>query len=207
MTDGNRNLLQITKVQKRYRGRTVLSIDSFALAEGDKINLQGRNGSGKSTFLRLLAGISAPTSGQLGATDAFRHLTVGYVPQAGGLYEDMTLRQNLAIFSRLYCNRPPLENDEILAEAGLARFLDVPVGVLSGGFQKLAALTCALAGRPNALLLDEPTVDLDKQHARQIHDILEKLVSTLSFIVVSSHDAPVFPFLARNVVLIDGHIV
>jgi len=206
MTNNDQHLLRLVGVRKEYKGRTVLSIGSFLLARGDKISLEGPNGSGKSTFLRLLAGVSTPTNGLIERTDDFNLLRIGFVPQGGGLYDDMTLRENLSIFTRIHGVRIPIEKLEFVEKVGLTPFLDVPVGILSGGFQQLAALACALAGNPNALLLDEPTTDLDRQHAQQIQDTVAALSPTLTFIVISTHDAPKFPFLNRSVTISNGSV-
>ncbi len=199
-------LIIMKNVEKRYGRRLVLVIDDFTISSGDRVLLLGRNGSGKSTLLRLLAGISRPSSGKLARP---RQVTIGYAPQAGGLYPDMTLRDNLAIFHRLYGGKSAerLVAHQFIGDTGLGPLIDVQVGELSGGFRKLAALACVLASStPEALLLDEPTADLDEKHASLVIDVLQRESAKLAFLVVSSHPTHGLDFLKRRVFIENGRI-
>src|SRR5258708_17058482 len=89
-------LIRLNDVQKWYGARRGLAIDEFVINGGDNVLLIGANGSGKSTLLRVVAGITLPTSGTVDRT-ALARITIAYVPQGGGLYGDMTLRENLTI--------------------------------------------------------------------------------------------------------------
>src|SRR5215470_1831531 len=119
-------LLRMADVEKQYGDRKVLSVRDFALAAGDRILLMGANGSGKSTLLRIIAGVTLISRGRLERSPELARMVIGYVPQAGGLYGDMTLRQNLAVFSRLYGTQPgrPAEDTWFVRDTSLASFID-----------------------------------------------------------------------------------
>jgi ABC-type multidrug transport system ATPase subunit len=204
-----RILLRMARVEKRYGRRKVLAIDDFQLAAGDRILLTGANGSGKSTLLRVLAGVTPISRGELHRSPDLSQMVVGYVPQSGGLYSDMTLRQNLAIFSRMYDTQPgrPAEDVWFVRDTVLRSFIDIRVGEFSGGMHQLATFACVISAGPHALLLDEPTSELDSVHAGQIHDCLALLCQGVEFIILSSHEARDFNFITRRLVMEDGRIV
>lgn len=202
-------LLRMTNVEKRYGKRRVLSVEDFELADGDHILLSGANGSGKSTLLRVIANLTPISRGSIARSAALVNMVVGFVPQAGGLYGDMTLRQNLAVYAKMYDTQParPAEDIWLVRDTSLRSFIDVPVGVMSGGIHQLAAFACVLAAGPHALLLDEPASELDATHSAQIYDCLSQIRDSLNFIVVSSHESRRFDFVNRHVTMKDGSIV
>jgi ABC-2 type transport system ATP-binding protein len=180
MTSGQR-MLEIDSAEKRYGRRMALHIDHFALTEGDRVLLK------------------------ITRSPAMRQLKIGYLPQSGGMYGDMTLRENLEIFCRLFnvtWNESRV-NGMHFTDA-LQPVWDLPVAQLSGGTQKLAGLACILAIEPDALLLDEPASDLDPEHAKEFYILLAGLCQTLKFVVVSTHDTRGLDFFHRTLVLKDG---
>jgi ABC-type multidrug transport system ATPase subunit len=198
MTKG---LITLENVVKWYGRQLVVIVDNLIIRSDDRILLLGRNGSGKSTLLRILAGIARPSSGVITKSQP---MTVGFVPQLGGLYGDMTLRQNLWVFQKAFSTRgtEKLVGKEFLEDAGLGASMDVPVSKLSIGFRKMAALGCVLAAPGvEALLLDEPMADLDTAHKEQVKFTLER--TKLQFLVVSAHDTGTIDF-ERHLVLEDG---
>lgn len=198
----------MTNVEKSYGARKAVAVDGFTLSTGDHILLVGANGSGKSTFLRIVAGVTPISRGVMQRSPELSQMVVGYVPQSGGIYADMTLRQNLAIFSHMYATQPsrPAEELWLVRDTSLSSFIDVPVGEMSGGIQQLASFACVLSGGPHALLLDEPTSELDPTHARQIFECLELLRGALAFLIVSSHESRDTSFLNRKIVMTNGRI-
>jgi ABC-2 type transport system ATP-binding protein len=204
MSDGA--LITMHNVRKRYGDRLVLTIDNFSVCPGDRILLVGRNGSGKSTLLRLLAGISLPSSGKLRRSEM---VTVGYVPQVGGLYSDMTVRQNLAIYDGLAGGKSAETSvaRRFVEYLGLGTLMDLQVSQLSGGFRRLAALACVLdSSTTSALVLDEPIAGLDEKHAGLVLDALHRESSKRPFMIVSGHSADSLDFLERRIFMEAGRI-
>jgi ABC-type multidrug transport system ATPase subunit len=202
-------LLGLYGVEKRYGRRQALAIDRLEVAAGDRILLSGTNGSGKSTLLRILAGVSVISRGRIERAAEFRNMVIGYVPQLGGLYADMTLRQNLHIYARMYDTQPIRQPEELwlIRDTSLRSFVDVPVGAMSGGIHQLAAFACVLSAGPHALLLDEPASELDAANATLIYDCLASVRQSLAFLIVSSHENRSYDFVTRQIVMKDGCIL
>lgn len=201
-------LLRLENVEKQYGTRKVLAVQECKLSTGDRIQLSGANGSGKSTLLRVIAGVTPVSRGRVHRSPEINRMVVGYVPQTGGLYGDMTLRQNLAIYSRIYATQPsrPAEESWFIRDTSLVSFLDVPVSDMSGGIRRLASFACVLSAGPHALLLDEPASELDIDHARQIYGCLEMLRDAMSFMIVSTHEPGKLNFLNREILMVKGEI-
>jgi ABC-type multidrug transport system ATPase subunit len=200
-------LLTLRDVKKRYGKRLVLQIDAFDIVKGTSILLTGANGSGKSTFLRILAGISTISEGRIDRSEAFRAMRIGFVPQIGGLYEDLTLRQNLEVFRTIYGTKDWSFVEGWLSENGpLGEAMEIPVGRLSRGIRQLATIGCALSTRPDGLLLDEPVSDLDVTHQEQVYDLLSRIAGKLAFLVVSTHDTRGLEFLEQRVSIREGKL-
>lgn len=158
-------------VSKAFAGHPALRNISVALPAGGIIGLVGPDGAGKSTLLRLLAGLLVAEQGVVRVFgldpvkdgDALR-LRLGYMPQQFGLYEDLSVLENLTLYADL---RNVLEPERstlfarLLDFTDLARFTARPAGKLSGGMKQKLGLACALLGHPEVLLLDEPGVGVD----------------------------------------------
>lgn len=125
-------------------------------------------------------------------------MRICYVAQAGGLYQNLTLLENARAFSYLMgCDIPSdLGKQWYIDELGLGRFIHTKTAELSGGFQRLAAIACALAAQPQGLFLDEPLGGVDPDHTIQL---LSRLVlsSRLEFLVLTDHTATRFSFADR----------
>ena len=159
---------------------------SFEVRAGEIFGLVGPDGAGKTTTLRLLAGIMPPDQGTARVADfdvvrhpenAKRHLS--YMPQRFGLYEDLTVDENIRFYADLFgVNRA--ERDErstlLLQAAGMKEFRRRLAGKLSGGMKQKLGLVCALIHRPNVILLDEPTTGVDPASRRDFWRILYELV-------------------------------
>jgi ABC-type multidrug transport system ATPase subunit len=201
-------LFHLLGAEKRYGARTVLRIEEFVLAPKDCVLVLGENGSGKSTLFRVLAGISKLSRGQIRRSASGEALRIGFLPQAGGVYEDMTLRQNVSIYCNLY-GAPTVDRIEehwFVKDTALASLVDVPVATLSGGTKRLATLACIFSAMPNALLLDEPTSELDSIHSRHVYEGLERLIGGLELLMLSTHDERAYPFVTRTVTMKGGRI-
>ncbi len=174
---------------KRFGSLTALRDVDLAVPPGMTFGLIGPGGSGKSTLIRLILGLLAPTTGRVRVLGqepgpgVMRH--VGYMPQSAALYQELTVRENVSFFAALYGQARPL--DEALALVELADRADSPVNTLSGGMRQRASLACALVHRPQLLLLDEPTVGIDPRMRRAFWHHFEQLNDEGVTIIVSSH--------------------
>ena len=172
---------------------------SFAVAQGGVTALVGPDGAGKTTLLRIVAGLMAADAGTIRMEG--RDITagreraaesVGYMPQKFGLYEDLTVRENLDLYADLR-GLAPDEREEryanLLAMAGLEPFRDRLAGKLSGGMKQKLGLICTLVFPPKLLLLDEPTVGVDPLSRRELWQMLATLTkeSGMSVVVSTSY--------------------
>jgi len=172
------------------------ALDGFDLdvRTGEILGLVGPNGAGKTTFIRVVAGLLAPDEGEVevlgrrpGRATAAE---VGYMTQAAALYEDLSLRENLGFFGRVYglTKAGVAERTaELVALVHLDGDEDRPVRTLSGGQRQLANLTCAMVHDPALLLLDEPTVGIDPVLRRSLWDRFGALRDEGRTLLVTTH--------------------
>jgi ABC-2 type transport system ATP-binding protein len=168
----------------------------LSIRPGELFGLVGPDGAGKTTTLRLLAGLLHITAGSamIAGYDLARHTesikpTIGYMAQRFSLYGELTVLENLAFFSELYgVKRSVLEQrtERLLQFAGLTHFKARRTEHLSGGMKKKLALACTLIHEPPILLLDEPTTGVDPVSRREFWDILTELHIEGTTIVVST---------------------
>lgn len=173
-------------LRKAFGPRWALRGVTLSVKRGEAFGLVGPDGAGKTTLMRLLVGIMDPDAGEarvLGyetvrqSEELKEH--IGYMPQRFGLYDDLTVRENLLFYFDLY-GVPRRVREErlpgLLAFAGLAPFQDRLAGQLSGGMRQKLGLICALCHRPRVLFLDEPTFGVDPVSRREFWEILQCLL-------------------------------
>jgi ABC-2 type transport system ATP-binding protein len=192
-------------------GRRVLHGIDCTVRTGTVTGLLGPNGGGKSTLMRCIVGVQRTAGGTvtvLGrpAGSAPLRRRVGYVTQAPSVYADLTGRQNARYFAALQ-GVPAASADSALAEVGLADKADDLVGQLSGGQRARVSLACALLGRPELLVLDEPTVGLDPVLRRDLWTLFHELVAAGATLLVSSHVMDEAGRCERLLLLRDGWII
>jgi ABC-2 type transport system ATP-binding protein len=160
----------------------LVAVDGLDLTvpRGDVLCLLGANGSGKTTTIRMLCGLLPPTAGgaMVAGIDVVQdpdgvRRKIGYMSQRFGLYDDLTVIENLTFYSSLYGLRGAAQKArlaEVVEELGLGKRLDQFTGQLSGGWRQRVSLGCAIAHRPEILFLDEPTAGVDPAARRLFWD-------------------------------------
>jgi ABC-2 type transport system ATP-binding protein len=172
-------------------GKLVLPEVSLEVRPDAVTGLLGPSGSGKSTLMRAIVGVQIVESGEvtvLGrpAGSPENRSRVGYVTQAPSVYGDLTVRENLRYFARILAVPDERVDDEI-ATVDLGRHADQVVRTLSGGERSRVSLASALLGRPELLILDEPTVGLDPVLRRDLWRTFQGLADAGTTLLVSSH--------------------
>jgi ABC-2 type transport system ATP-binding protein len=163
-------LLAARAAARRYGSQVALGPTDFELADGEAVALLGPNGAGKSTLLALLAGALEPSEGRIERREGVR---VGWAPQRVGQYARLSPRENLELFARLESDERPEQAAERLLDEFELPGNGALAGDLSVGNRQRLNLAIALLGRPDALLLDEPTAALDPDQRHRLWDRLE----------------------------------
>ena len=188
--------LRTDNLTKHFGALTAVNGLTLTVAPGELFGLIGSDGAGKTTTLRMLAGIMDPTDGEAWVLD--RHTVreagaiaedIGYMSQRFGLYSDLTVQENLNFFADLH-SLPQRVRDEqverLLAFSNLAPFNKRLAGNLSGGMKQKLGLACALIHTPRVLLLDEPTNGVDPVSRRDFWRILYRLLAEGVTILVAT---------------------
>ncbi|GAB7037801.1 MULTISPECIES: ABC transporter ATP-binding protein [Catenuloplanes] len=187
MTDA----ITITDLVVERGRRRVLHGLSCAIPRGLVTGLLGPSGSGKTTLLRAIVGVQVVRGGTVtvlgepAGSASLRH-RIGYMTQAPSVYTDLTVRENARYFAALH-GRPATEADEAVDAVGLAGARGQLVGTLSGGQRNRASLACAIVGRPDLLVLDEPTVGLDPVLRADLWATFHEMAGRGTTLLVSSH--------------------
>jgi pyoluteorin transport system ATP-binding protein len=189
---------QVRKSFRRETGESVLALDdiSFSLGRGELTALVGPDGAGKTTLLRLLTGLMTADSGVVSVLgiDAAKdpqaiQSRISYMPQRFGLYEDLSVRENLDLYADLHgvtAEDRRSQYAQLMAMTGLESFQERLAGQLSGGMKQKLGLACTLVRSPELLLLDEPTVGVDPLSRRELWEIIRQLVKQGLTVFLSS---------------------
>lgn len=187
--------IDVHGLTKRYGGRTVVDHVDLQLERGRICGFLGPNGSGKTTTIRMLCGLLKADEGRgtclgldiaKGGAEIKRQ--VGYMTQKFGLYEDLSIRENLDFVARLFeLPERRAAVDRALADLGLVERQQQLAGALSGGWKQRLALAACLLHAPQLLLLDEPTAGVDPKARREFWDHIHRLAEDGITVLVSTH--------------------
>lgn len=205
-------MIQVDKLTKYYGAKRVLNRLAFRVEAGEIVGLVGKNGTGKSTALRILSGQLLPTSGRVRIDgisvpdnpQAVRE-RIGYLPEVPPLYREMTVRAYLAFVGRL--RRIPRRElagsmQKVSEDTGLTDVMDERLGDLSKGYQQRAGIAQAIIHQPAVIMLDEPMAGLDPLQIVQIRDLIVSLRGQHT-VLFSSHILSEITNVCDRVILID----
>ncbi|HET9642126.1 MAG TPA: ABC transporter ATP-binding protein [Burkholderiaceae bacterium] len=195
MTAGSPFAIDVQGLTKRFDGRTVVDHLSMQVQRGEIYGFLGPNGSGKTTSIRMMCGLLTPDegSGHTLGLDVVREAyaikrRVGYMTQRFGLYEDLSIRENLDFIARVYeMDRRRERVDGALRRLGLATRQRQLAGRLSGGWKQRLALAACMLHEPELLLLDEPTAGVDPGARRDFWNEIHALAARGITVLVSTH--------------------
>jgi ABC-2 type transport system ATP-binding protein len=213
-------IIHIEKLTKRYphaHEQALRGLD-LSVRQGEFFGLLGPNGSGKTTTISILCGLIPLTSGHVtiaghsipGHLNAIKPL-IGLVPQEIALYPNLTFKENLQFFGRLYGlggMRLKQQIAECVEIAGLNSFANKMIKTYSGGMKRRANLAAGLLHQPSILFLDEPTVNVDPQSRNVIFDILQQINQAGTTIIYTTHYLEEAQQFCDRVAIMDqGHIL
>ncbi len=202
--------LEARNLVKQYPGVTAVDGVSFTVAEGRCFGLLGPNGAGKTTTVEIIEGVMTATSGEVWyrgepAGTRFRE-EVGIQFQATALQDYITVRETLEMFSRLYDRRADI--NAIIDECSLTELLDRDNRKLSGGQRQRLFLAVALVNRPRLVFLDEPTTGLDPQARRNFWDLVKRIRTQGTTVILTTHYMDEAQILCDEIAIMDrGRII
>ncbi len=215
----NDTLVDVSVLQKRYGEKVAIDGFDLALIKGEIYGLLGANGGGKTTCLRMLAGLLQPDGGfgsvlgyGLGSNDkcAFEYMRhrIGYMAQKHSLYDTLTVCENLKFRAEIYGLQNITEAVESVLETfDLKAFFQKKAKELSGGWARRLQLAAALIHKPDLVLLDEPTTGLDAHAKAEVWHYIGKLASMGVGVIVSTHDLMEAQRCNRASFFVDGSVV
>ncbi len=203
-------MLSVKKVSKCFKDKLIINCISFDIEGGEIVSLLGSNGSGKTTTMKLLAGLLLKDKGDILLDDQpLQYKDVGYLPEERSLYYDCTVNQQLDLLASL----AKIENKEQLIEYYLKRVnlldkQDIQISSLSKGNQQKVAMISSLIKPSKILLLDEPFTGLDKDNIHLFESLILEYITQKRIIILSSHIYdPINQYCNRFLLIREGEIV
>jgi len=217
-------ILEVKNLTKEYiqgdEVTRVLDDVNLSVTKGEFIIITGRSGSGKTTLLNIMAGLTFPSSGKVlfsgqdifSLTDkelsAFRNSKIGFIPQISSVLSNLTVLDNvrLPFFLMKRQGDPTDEAMKILGMLGIEKLAEKLPKRLSGGQLKRVAIARAMINKPDFILADEPTSDLDDQTAMEIIKVFTELAGNGTGIIMITHDLEILGHANKQYNLIGGHL-
>jgi ABC-2 type transport system ATP-binding protein len=208
--------IKVENLTKRFGDFTAVDAISFEVSKGEIFGFLGANGAGKTTAMRMLCGLSKPTSGSgtVAGFDIARQAeqvkrNIGYMSQRFSLYEDLKVWENLRLFGGIYGMKPARiaeKTDHMLAELGFEAERDTLVKALPLGWKQKLAFSVAIFHEPRVVFLDEPTGGVDPVTRRQFWELIYAAAGRGITVFVTTHYMDEAEYCDRISMMVDGRI-
>ncbi len=207
------NMLTVKDLRKSFKDFQAVKGVSFSVEKGESFGLLGPNGAGKSTIINMITGLYSPTSGFITVKDIDviknakqAQKWIGVVPQDIALYQEMSAKENLKFWGRMYgLSGKALDKkvDEVLELIGLTDRAKGKIDTFSGGMKRRVNIGAAILHQPDLLIMDEPTVGIDPQSRQHILDTIKNLNQQGMTIIYTSHYMEEVEYLCERIGIID----
>lgn len=212
----NKPIIQVENLVKKFGDFVANDHLNFDVYEGEIFGFLGANGAGKTTAIRILCGLSKPTSGNLNVAgfDVYKQTekikkNIGYMSQKFSLYENLTLKENIRFYAGIYGISPKEINrrmDKLLETLHISNLRDKLIGSLPLGWKQKLAFSVAIFHRPRIVFLDEPTGGVDPITRRQFWDLIYQAANDGITIFVTTHYMDEAEYCDRVSIMVDGKI-
>ena len=210
------NIIQAKYLTKKFGDFTAVNAITFEVKQGEIFGFLGANGAGKTTAMKMLIGISTPTSGEaeVAGLDVYKNpegikKSIGYMSQKFALYDDLTVKENITFFGGIYgLSRQQIKEKSTLLinELGLQKVAGELVGSLPLGWKQKLAFSVALLHDPKIIFLDEPTGGVDPITRRQFWEMIYKTAYEGTTVFVTTHYMDEAEYCNRVSIMVDGKI-
>jgi ABC-2 type transport system ATP-binding protein len=214
--DNSDNIIVVKDLVKRFGDFTANDHLSFEVKRGEIFGFLGANGAGKTTAIRILCGLSYPTSGEINVAgyDVYfqRELikkSIGYMSQKFSLYDDLTIVENIRFYAGIYGIAPKVikaRTDELLKRLGMAEIRDRLIRDIPLGWKQKLAFSVAIFHNPSIVFLDEPTGGVDPITRRQFWEMINEAAENGITVFVTTHYMDEAEYCDRVSIMVDGKI-
>ncbi len=212
----NNKSISVQNLTKKFGDFTAVNAISFEVEKGEIFGFLGANGAGKTTAMKMLIGISKPTSGEakVAGFDVYKDTekikkNIGYMSQKFALYDDLTVRENARFYGGIYGlskKQIKKKTDEFVTELGIEEIADNLVGSLPLGWKQKLAFSVSLIHEPKVVFLDEPTGGVDPITRRQFWEMIYKQANLGTTIFVTTHYMDEAEYCDRVSIMVEGKI-
>lgn len=216
VTETNNKVIQVKNLVKKFRSFVANKSLTFDVYRGEIFGFLGANGAGKTTAMRILCGLSSPTSGEItvGGYDIYKETekikkNIGYMSQKFSLYEDMTVSENIRFYGGIYglsISKRKEREAEMLAKLKMDEVKNKLISSLPLGWKQKLAFSVAMLHDPQIVFLDEPTGGVDPVTRRQFWDLIYEAAANGKTIFVTTHYMDEAEYCDRVTIMVDGRI-
>ena len=210
------SIISVDQLTKKFNDFTAVNAISFSVEKGEIFGFLGANGAGKTTAMRMLCGLSLPTSGKgtIAGFDIYKQTenikkNIGYMSQKFSLYEDLTVRENIRFYGGIYGKSNEFiktKTARLLADLNLAGEADKLVGSLPLGWKQKLAFSVAIFHEPKIVFLDEPTGGVDPVTRREFWNMIYQAAEAGITVFVTTHYMDEAAYCNRVSIMVDGRI-